>query len=77
MGVLDAFESGAGISAGEFSLLIRIGLLSVFLLWAAWCVLKLLKFYREHQAVSPFELMTEYVRVFFLVAIVVTLVFVR
>ena len=76
MSALDAFGDGAGISAIVLNLLLRIGLLSGFLIWAAWCVLKLMKYHSKHGSENVAELISDYVHLFFLVAVMAALVFI-
>lgn len=73
---LDAFSTAAGISGLDLSLFIRISILSSFLIWAAWCVLQVLKYYKSHPHVAIANLLGEYARIFFLVSLIVALVFV-
>jgi hypothetical protein len=74
---LKAFADNASISPSVLSLLIRIGLLGAFFIWATWCVLELLKFYRNHPHASVANLLKDYVQVFILISIVISLVFIK
>ncbi len=74
---LKAFADNASISPSVLSLLIRIGLLGAFFIWAAWCVLELLKFHKNHAHASVANLLKDYVQVFILISIVISLVFIK
>jgi hypothetical protein len=74
---LKAFSDSASISAPELSLFIRIGFLGAFFIWSAWCVLALLKFYRSHPHASVADLLKDYIHVFILISIVISLVFIK
>lgn len=76
-GALKAFSKTAAISASELSLLIRMVLLAGFLLWSAWCVLELLKYYKHQPLFSVASLLKDYTKVFFLIAVVSSLVFIK
>lgn len=73
---LEAFSIAAGVTAHDFSLLIRIAILAGFLLWSTWCVLDVLKYYKSHPHESIASLFGSYIRIFFLVSVVIALVFI-
>ena len=73
---LAAFKAAAGISTVSLSVFIRTSLLMGFLLWAAWCVLELMKYYQSQRSENISSLLLDYVKIFFLVSIVVSLVFI-
>lgn len=73
---LKAFSSSSGVSAPDLSLLIRTTLLAGFLIWAAWCVLELMKHYKSHDNTSVTALLKDYVQLFILISIVISLVFI-
>lgn len=75
-GLLEAFAAAAGVSAGDLSLLIRIFFLASFFIWSAWCLLEVMRFYKSHPTESIGNLLKDYARVFVLVAIVISLVFI-
>jgi hypothetical protein len=73
---LRAFSDSASISAGTLSNLIRITMLGLFFIWAAWCVLQLMQFYKQHLHASITSLLKDYVHVAILVTIVISLTFI-
>jgi Na+-driven multidrug efflux pump len=75
-GPLEAFATAAGISAYQLSLLLRTTLLAGFFIWAAWCVLQILKYYKQHPNESIATLIQEYTRIFFLISVMIALVFI-
>lgn len=74
--VLQAFSDAAGISASHLSMFIRTCLLGGFLIWASWCALELMKYYKNHHSGNVVSLFSKYVQLFFLVSIIATLVFI-
>ncbi len=74
---LQAFYASSGISANALSLFIRTALLVGFLMWAAWCVLELLKYHKQHRNENISTLLSNYVQVFFLISIMIALVFIK
>lgn len=74
--VLKAFANAAGISAFSLSIAIRTGLLVLFLMWAAWVVLELLRDHKKDHLAHVSTLLSQYIQVFFLVSILIALVFV-
>jgi hypothetical protein len=74
---LQAFSFGSGISASDFNMLIRTIVLAAFLMWGAWCVLALLKYYKAHSHSAIANLLKDYVQLFILVSIVISLVFIK
>ena len=74
--VLNAFASAAGISAFSLSMFIRTSLLVLFLMWAAWLVLELLRDHKNENHINISTLLNQYIQVFFLVSILIALVFV-
>jgi uncharacterized protein with PQ loop repeat len=72
---LQAFSAASGVSADSLSLCIRTSLLVGFFMWAAWCVLILMKYHKAHNSENISTLLTNYVQLFFLVSVVVALVF--
>lgn len=73
---LEAFTAAAGISPLELSLLIRTALLACFFIWSAWCVLEIMKYYKSHPSESIGNLLMDYTKIFFLVTVVISLVFI-
>jgi hypothetical protein len=73
---LKAFSFSAGISASDLSLLIRTIFLTSFLIWSAWCVLELMRHYKAHSHSSIANLIKDYVKLFILISIVISLVFI-
>ncbi len=73
---LQAFSHAAGLSAMSLSLCLRTAFLSGFFIWAAWCVLELMKHYKNHPHASLGDLFNHYIQLFFLISIVVALVFI-
>lgn len=73
---LEAFAVASGITAGQLNISIRTGILLFFFLWAAWCVLRLMKHHKNHSSGSITDLLKDYVHVFFLISVVITLVFI-
>jgi hypothetical protein len=71
-----SFADSAGISAVSLSIGIRTILLASFFIWAAWCVLQLMKFHKEHSRQNIKDLLLNYVQLFFLVTIMIGLVFI-
>ena len=76
-GALKAFSLTAGISASGLSLLIRTAFLAGFFIWSAWCVLELMKHYKSHLHSSVGNLLKDYVQLFILISIVISLVFIK
>lgn len=70
------FTHATGVSPAYLSLLIRTTLLSSFLIWAAWCVLALFKYYKSHSSENISGLLSQYVELFFLISILSALVFI-
>ncbi len=73
--VLQAFLDASGVSAADFNVMIRTFLLAGFFIWAAWCVLSLMHYYKKHPHENISSLLTDYVKVLFLVAVIIALVF--
>jgi hypothetical protein len=73
---LKAFSSTSGISAFDLSLLIRTFFLAVFFIWSAWCVLELMQYYKKHSRAAIGDLLKNYVKIFILISIVISLVFI-
>lgn len=74
---IDAFSAAAGIAPAELSLLIRTALLTGYFIWSAWCVLEVMKYYKAHVNESISRLLKDYISIFFLVSVMITLVFVH
>jgi hypothetical protein len=74
---LKAFSFSSGILASDLSLLIRTILLAAFLMWASWCVLALLKYYKTHAHSAIANLLKDYVQLFILISIVISLIFIK
>jgi hypothetical protein len=73
---LKAFSFSSGITASDLSLLIRTVLLASFIMWSAWCVLALMRYYKAHSHSSIANLLKDYVQLFILISIVISLVFI-
>ena len=71
-----AFLAAASISALGLSLSIRTMILVGFFIWSTWCALELMKFHKEHYKENISRLLTQYIKLFFLISIIVTLVFI-
>jgi len=66
-----AFSSAAGLSSTDLSLFIRTVLLAGFIIWAAWCVLELMKYYKTQPSSNIANLLKDYVQLFVLVSVVI------
>lgn len=75
-GPLETFATAAGILPTSLSLLIRTALLAGFFIWSAWCMIEMLQFYKTHPTQSIANLFKDYIRISFLVSVIITLVFV-
>ncbi len=74
--VLQAFSDSAGISASHLNLVTRTCLLSGFLIWASWCALELMKYYKSHHSGNVASLFGKYIQLFFLISVIIALVFI-
>ena len=73
---LQAFEASSSINASHLSLGIRTLLLMGFLVWASSCVLSLFYYYRTQKTDRISDLLSQYIQLFFLISVIVTLVFI-
>lgn len=74
-GVLAAFQTAAGIAPDKMNLFIRTVLLGIIFLWAAWCVYGEIHHFR-HDGVEIDIALRKIMRILFIVAIMVVLVFI-
>lgn len=72
---LEALQTAAGVSPGDVSLTIRTILLTLIFVWAAACVYSKIHHFRHHD-VDMFDAHRQLLRILFIVAIAVALVFI-
>ncbi len=72
---IEALQVAAGVSASELSLTVRSILLVLVFIWAAACVYSKIHHFRHHD-VDMFDAHRQLLRIMFIVAIAVTLVFI-
>ncbi len=72
---LEALQIAAGVSPGKVSLTIRTILLTLIFVWAAACVYSKIHHFRHHD-VDMFDAHRQLLRILFIVAIAVALVFI-
>jgi len=72
---LSAFETAAGVSPHQLSILIRTFIFSGTLIWGCWCVIGLIHHARHHE-VTESEFSSKLFRILVIVTIVWGLVFI-
>lgn len=72
---LEALQTAAGVSPGAVSLTIRSILLTLVFIWAAACVYSKIHHFRHHD-VDMFDAHRQLLRILFIVAIAIILVFI-
>lgn len=73
--ILASFQAASGISADKLSLYIRTVLLAIVFIWAALCV-KWRLHYIQHHGLEIESTLQTFVRVLFIVALTIVLVFI-
>ncbi len=72
---IEALQVAAGVSASELSLTVRSILLTLVFVWAAACVYSKIHHFRHHD-VDLYDTQRQALRILFIVAIAVALVFI-
>jgi ABC-type anion transport system duplicated permease subunit len=73
---LEALQTAAGVSSSQVSVTVRSILLVLVFVWAAACVYSKIHHFRHHD-VDMFDVHRHLLRILFIVAIAVILVFIR
>lgn len=73
---LTAFQTAAGISADKLSLFVRSLCLVLAFLWAAWCIYGEIHHFQQHGSVEIEFSFNKVMRILFMVALFVALVFI-
>lgn len=72
---LTAFQAAAGIAPDKMSLYIRMALLALTFVWAAWCVLGKIHHFHHHDG-EIFDLFRQISRILVIVVFMTVLVFI-